>query len=115
MGAGFVVLVIYLSLTRHPIDAPVFWDFKTGHILAYCWLMFWYLQIYRTTKDRVWIAAALCLMGIALEYVQGATGYRHFGYSDMRDNAIGIALGFMFAFTPLRDALAGAESTFFGT
>jgi hypothetical protein len=110
MGMGFVFLVIYLSLTPHPIRAPVWWNFKVGHMLAYCWLMFWYLQIYRGWKERAWIAVALCGMGVALEFVQGMTGYRHFAYSDMRDNAIGVAAGLTFAFTPLRDALFVVES-----
>ena len=109
-GAGFIGLVIYLSLTPYPIQAPVWWNFKIGHMLAYCWLMFWYLQIYEGWRQRAWIAVGLCLMGVALEFAQGMTGYRHFGYTDMRDNAIGVAIGLTFALTPFRDTLSIVES-----
>jgi hypothetical protein len=114
-GAGFIVLVIYLSLMRNPIQAPVWFNFKIGHMLAYGWLMFWYLQIYRRWTQRAAIAVALCLMGVALEYAQGMTGYRDFAYSDMRDNAMGVAIGLSFALTPFRDTLLFVESTTLGS
>jgi VanZ family protein len=108
-GAGFVVLVIYLSLTSHPIDAPVWMNFKIGHILAYAWLMFWFDQLYPRSRHRIAIGIALFLMGVALEYVQGMVG-RDFHYSDMRDDAIGVFLGWVTVMTPLGRSLAVVES-----
>jgi len=32
---------------------------------------------------------------VALEYAQGLTGYRTFAYSDMRDNAFGVLVGWI--------------------
>ena len=93
LGAGFVALVIYLSLSTQTIDAGRIEDVKTGHFLAYFWLMYWYSQVYRGRAARFGIAAGLVAMGIALEYLQGMTTYRTFAYSDMRDNAIGVAAG----------------------
>ena len=109
-GAGFVALVIFLSLTPNPVDAPVVIGMKTGHMLAYCWLMFWFSQIYQGTTQRIGIALALVLMGVGLEYIQGTTTYRHFAYSDMRDNAIGVMLGWICAHTPLRHLLPWVDS-----
>src|SRR5665213_2197549 len=101
IGVGFVLLVIYLSLNTHPIYLVTPWNFKLGHVLAYCWLSFWFLQIFRRLSIGITIALALCLLGVALEYVQRMTGYRHFAYTDMRDNAIGVAIGMLLAMTPL--------------
>ena len=91
LGAAFVALVIYLSLSTQTIDAGRIEDVKTGHFLAYFWLMYWYSQVYRGRAARFAIAAGLVAMGIGLEYLQGMTTYRTFAYSDMRDNAIGVA------------------------
>ncbi len=104
-GMGFVALVIYLSLTPNPLDVPRVAGIKSGHFIAYAWCMFWFSQIYRSTAQRVVIAIALCLLGIGLEYVQGWVG-RDFAYSDMRDDAIGVAAGWIAAATPLSNILA---------
>lgn len=100
LGMTFVILVIYLSVTPNPLDVPKLGGLKTGHIMAYAWLMFWFAQIYRGTKQRLVVAVALVAMGIGLEYVQDWVG-RDFAYSDMRDDAIGVAGGYLAALTPL--------------
>ena len=109
LGAIFVAAVIYLSLTPDPLSAPSIDGFKTGHILAYFWITFWFAQIWRKPSQRVSIAIAFTLMGVALEYVQLATGYRRFAYADMVDNGIGAALGFAAAFTALGRTLVAVD------
>ena len=99
-GVAFVVYVIYLSVTPDPIRAPTIDGFKTGHIVAYLWLMLWFSQVAKSFAWRLATALMLCAMGIALEYVQLGTGYRHFAYSDMVDDAIGVATGWLIALTP---------------
>ena len=100
-GAAFVALVIYLSLTPDPLKVPDVAGLKAGHIAAYTWLMLWFAQIYRG-RTRGAIAIALVVMGVILEYLQDFTGHRTFAYSDMRDNAIGVCIGFaLAAWTPL--------------
>ena len=110
IGFGFVLFVIYLSLTpdRPHIDVPQAWKF--GHVLAYTWLMLWYAQIYASIATRVAIAILLCLLGVSLEYLQGMTDYRTFAYFDMGLNACGVAIGFMLALTPLQFALRTVEN-----
>lgn len=100
--------MIYLSLTPHPLDVPSAFGMKTGHILAYAWLMFWFSQIYPRSMARVVLAAAFIALGIALEYIQGLVG-RDFSYTDMRDDAIGVFAGGVLALTPLGGALAAIE------
>jgi VanZ family protein len=99
-GAAFVLLVIYLSLTPDPLQVPNVGPFKAGHMAAYAWLMLWFAQL-TDLRDRVRIGLVLVAMGIVLEYLQDFTGHRTFAYSDMRDNAIGVAIGFTLALTPL--------------
>jgi VanZ family protein len=108
VGAGFVLLVIYLSVTPHPLDVPSAFGLKTGHILAYAWLMFWFSQIYRRPAQRAALGVSFLALGIALEYVQGWVG-RDFAYSDMRDDGIGILIGLVLVLTPLGGALAAIE------
>jgi len=100
-GVMFVLLVVYLSVTPDPLRAPTVENFKTGHILAYLWCMLWFAQALRRSRERIVVASFLVLLGIALEYVQRATGYRHFAYSDMVDDAIGVGVGWLLSFTPL--------------
>ena len=100
-GAAFVAYVVYLSVTPDPIRAPTIDGFKTGHIVAYLWLMLWFSQVARTFVSRFVTAILLCALGIGLEYVQLDTGYRHFAYSDMADDALGVAAGWLLAYTRL--------------
>jgi len=108
-GAAFVLFVIYESVTPAPLNAPTLEGFKSGHILAYFWITFWFAQIWRTPGQRATTAIAFTLMGIALEYVQRATGYRDFAYADMWDDGIGAAAGFAAAFTVLGRALGALD------
>lgn len=108
LGLAFVALVIYLSLTPDPIEAPKWGAYKGGHIMAYAWLMFYFAQVCGRVGERLVIAVLLVAMGVGLEYVQDWVG-RDFAYSDMRDDAIGVAGGFVLALTPLGSAVAFIE------
>lgn len=108
-GFGFVVLVIYLSLTPNPLDVNPDIGIKLDHALAYGWMMFWFAQIVRRAPSRIGVALALLALGIALEYGQRWTGYRHFSYYDMRDDALGITLGFLVGLTRANGMLALLE------
>ena len=110
MGWAFVVLVVYLSLTPEPIDVGRIDEVKVGHLLAYGWLMLWFSQIYRTMSARAAVALGFALLGVALEYAQGVTGYRTFAYSDMRDNVFGVGMGFALGWTPLGNVLGAVEA-----
>ena len=109
-GMGFVLLVIVLSLMPSPPEVgPGSTNF--GHIVAYLWLTIWFAQIYRAPGPRALLALGLGALGVALEFAQGMTGYRHFDYLDMVRNFGGIAFGLVLARTPLQDALLRFEHT----
>jgi VanZ family protein len=115
LGIGFVLLVIYLSLAAPPRDIDLPDVFDIGHIVAYFWLMIWFAQIHRGARRRWAFAAGFGAMGIALEYLQGMTGYRQFDYVDMVRNFIGIAIGLTLAHTSLQNVLYRVERMVFGS
>jgi len=94
-GVGWfgVGLLIYFSLTPQPPEIPLAQGDKLSHALAYAMLMYWWAQLLVTTRHRLWLAAKLVGLGIALEYVQGWTGWRTFEYFDMVAGGIGVAFG----------------------
>ena len=107
IGVGWfgVALLVYLSLTPTPPEIPVEQGDKIGHVAAYAVLMLWWAQLSLTSK-RGLIAFGLLAMGVALEFVQGWTGYRTFEYADMGADLAGILLGWTLAPPRLPNLLA---------
>jgi len=93
IGWALVGAILWLSLTPQPPHVDFEQSDKVGHFIAYGGLMFWFCQLYRNTKTRVAYAAGFIAMGIAIEFLQRATGYRSFEVMDMVANAIGVLLG----------------------
>ena len=89
--------IVWLSVTHRP---PV-WHVSNGdkiqHLLAYATLSFWFGLLYPRLGARVLYAAGWVLLGVALEYVQRALGYRTFDINDMAADGLGVALGLAFA------------------
>jgi len=109
-GVGWfgVALLLYLSLTPVPPEIHVGNGDKIGHALAYATLMFWWGQLVSGFSRRLLLGAALALLGIVLEFVQGWTGWRTFDTNDMLANAAGVALGWVLvALLPNLIGLAG--------
>ncbi len=75
---------------------------KLGHLAAYASLMLWFCFLYRGLPARVSYALGFAAMGVALEFAQGALGYRLYDTADMAANALGVLLGW---------AIAGAAPT----
>lgn len=101
-----VLVVIVFSLTPPPpIELPRNGD-KVEHLLAYAVLAAAAVQVFRRGRP-LWIAGiGLVMMGIALEFAQGAlTTTRMADPFDALANALGVALGLSTAFMPWRDAL----------
>ena len=89
-----VAAVTVLSLIPAPPELiPLDHGDKVGHLIAYGCLMFWFAQVYLRSRTRWLITVGLVALGIALEHVQGWTGWREFSYADMAADAIGVILG----------------------
>jgi len=108
LGWGMVAAVVFLSLIPLEVDLGNNRD-KLAHFAAYGGLSFWFGMLIEGRGRELRIAAAFALLGVALEFLQGLTGYRTFDTADMIANATGAALGWGLAQTPLKNALEWAE------
>lgn len=108
IGWFMVALVIYLSLTPRPIEIDVTQGDKVGHVIAYLALMLWFAQLYGRGRHLRW-GLGFVVLGIALEYVQGWTGYRSFDYFDMAADALGVFIGWCLGGTTMSRLLIGLE------
>lgn len=106
----WVALVVWLSLTPAPLPQAQLVELDAGHLVAYAWLMFWFAQVHLRRRARIGIAIALVLMGVALELVQGQTSYRTLSYADMRDNSMGVVLGWWLALTRASRVLPAVDA-----
>lgn len=102
VGWLLVSLVIYLSLTPHPPEPLLFNHAdKLEHGFAYASLSLWFCQIYLQARQRAVVIAGLAALGVVLEFLQGASGYRMFEIADMAANSCGVLLGFLLVRTRL--------------
>jgi len=108
LGWGMVFSVIVLSLIPMDVDLGEGRD-KVAHFVAYGSLSFWFGMLVAGRARQLGIAITLAAMGVAIEFLQGMTDYRSFEVADMVANAVGAALGWGLAQTPLRNALDWAE------
>ena len=100
LGRALILAVIVLSLMPTTQTPELAHGDKLGHLLAYGVLMFWFAGLYRR---GYWprLAIGFILLGVALEYLQGLTGYRSYDPLDMLANSLGVAVGAGLALTPL--------------
>jgi VanZ family protein len=112
LGWSLVLFVIYLSLTPEPVQVSVDHGDKYGHIFAYAMLMSWFANLYALSGRRMQFAAGFVALGIALEFVQGWTGYRSFEVADMAADAAGVGIGWLLAPPRLPNYLQGVERLF---
>lgn len=114
LGWFWVAVVTYISLIPNPPEPVRFENIdKLEHALAYCLLMLWFAQVYLGRVRRLFAASLLVAMGIAIEALQGMTGYRMFEYGDMLANATGVMLGWVWARTALGHAGYALEKLIF--
>src|SRR5882762_3585873 len=105
---GMVVSVVVLSLIPVEVDLGEGRD-KIAHFLAYVSLSLGFGMLFGGRVRQLRIALAFAAMGVVLEFLQGLTDYRTFEIAAMIANAIGAALGWVLAQTPLRNGLEWAE------
>ena len=67
------------------------------------------MQIYHQAKAQMIFAVFLVYMGVALEYLQGVRGVRHFEVSDMLANASGVIVAWVVSFSRLSRSLVVFE------
>jgi VanZ family protein len=98
-AAGYALIIVLTvnSLVRWPelAEAPANFD-KWAHAGAYLVLTLWFCGAHER-HQWPFVAGGLLLLGAAIEYAQGRTGYRQADLLDMAANAAGIAVGLMLA------------------
>jgi len=92
-GWAWAAAIVWLSLTPSPPEVDIAQSDKLGHLVAYGLLMFWFSQLYIQKRARIAYAVGFIAMGVGLEFLQGALGYRTYEVFDMYANALGVALG----------------------
>jgi VanZ family protein len=97
LGWALAMGIVWLSLTPSPPKIELEQGDKLGHLASYGALMFWFCQLYAGRGARLAYAVGFTLMGVALEFAQGALGTRSFEPADMLANAAGVALGWLLA------------------
>lgn len=93
LGWSIAAAIVWLSLTPSPPTIDVAMGDKLGHVVAYAGLMFWFCQLYGSRSARLACALGFTAMGVVLEFVQDAGGYRVFEMLDMAADALGVLLG----------------------
>lgn len=102
--AVLVVIVVCL-IPPPPIPLPENSD-KGEHFLAYFILAGSAVQLFRRGHPLLWVGVGLVLMGIGIEFAQGAlTDDRMADPMDAIANTVGVLAGLATALTPLRDLL----------
>lgn len=106
-----VLAVLYLSLTPAPPEINIEFEYidKVEHFLAYFILMFWFAQLYKTSRVRLFYVFFFVSMGVILEILQGLGGIRFFEYSDMLANTSGVVLAWLITKTRLNNLLLSFE------
>ncbi|PJJ97689.1 hypothetical protein CO641_10990 [Lysobacteraceae bacterium NML91-0213] len=101
-----IAAVLVLSLSPPPPMPPVDNGDKLGHFLAYAVLATGAVQLYARRVALLGAAVGLVLLGIGIEYAQGAlTAMRVADPADALANTLGVVAGLAVQLTPWRDAL----------
>ncbi len=104
-GLAVLVVVVVCLIPPPPMDLPKNSD-KVEHFLAYFILAGSAVQLFRRGRPLLWAGVGLVLMGVCIEFAQGAlTSTRSADPMDAIANTIGVLAGMATAFTPLRDLL----------
>ena len=100
-----ILAIVFLSLMPDPQKVtPFSASDKLMHTLAYGVSMIWFGLCFK--RDKLFpIAAGLVFMGIALEVLQGLTGYRTMSLYDIFANCAGVVIGFLFSLSPFSKSL----------
>jgi VanZ family protein len=115
LGWLAVGALIYESLTPSPPELPQFaFADKLAHFMAYGSIMLWFGFIYSPGEKYLLLGSSLILLGVALELLQGASGYRSMEVGDASANALGVAVGWLLARTRLSSLLFWAERLIYG-
>ncbi|MET0130494.1 MAG: VanZ family protein [Stenotrophomonas chelatiphaga] len=103
--AAVLTVIVVCLIPPPPLALPQGSD-KVEHFLAYFLLGGSAVQLFQRGRALVWIAVGLVLMGVGIEFAQGAlTETRMADPADALANTVGVVVGLATALTPWRDLL----------
>jgi len=107
LWASAVLAVVVVCLVPPPPLPPLPENSdKLEHFAAYFLLAAGAVQLFRRGRVLLAVGVALVAMGVCIEFAQGAlTETRSADPFDALANTVGVSVGLMTAFTPLRDLL----------
>jgi len=83
IGYSYIAFIFIGSLLRTPeVNVIMNHTDKIIHFLLYFILVAWFIQLYKTTTQRVIILIAALSLGMCIEILQGMTAYRRFDILD---------------------------------
>lgn len=88
-----VVAALVFSLGPATPQGPGHHADKLVHFAGYAMLIYWWAQLYVTFPQRVRVGAALLMLGIVIEWLQGFTPSRELDVWDVLANTTGILFG----------------------
>jgi VanZ family protein len=106
LGALMLLVVGALSLLPAPEIAV---NDKLGHLFVYLVLAAWFGLLAESRIALLWTGLGLLAYGILIELLQSMTSFRFAEWGDVLANLIGIAIGLLVFFTPLRRVLAAID------
>lgn len=102
---AIAVTIVVCLIPPPPLALPQNSD-KVEHFLAYFLLASAAVQIYRKRAALLWAGAGLVLLGVGIEFLQGAlTTDRMADPMDALANSVGVVAGMAVVLTPMRDLL----------
>ena len=103
--AAVLAVIVVCLIPPPPLSLPQNSD-KLEHFLAYFLLAGSAVQLFAQRRALWLVGAGLVLMGIGIEWAQGAlTATRMADPMDALANTTGVLAGLLLVFTPLRDLL----------
>jgi VanZ family protein len=107
LGLFIVFMILYLSLERGEKLPSVPGGDKLHHFIAYGTLMGWWAQIF--VRQRLLVAIACVGLGVLIEFLQPMVSNRYFELLDIVADVVGVGIGWLCMFTPLRETLAWVD------
>jgi len=110
IGLGGVAGLVALSLMPEPPGLPGDRNGWLAHTLAYACLMGWFARLLWARGPRFAMAIGLVALGVAIEFAQGATGYRSFDVWDMAADGLGVLAGWLLSPPRAPSVLHGVDA-----
>lgn len=102
-----ILVIIVLSVIPDTIT-PFSASDKFLHTLAYAVSMLWFGLCFKRERLLA-IGAGLVILGVALEVIQGRTGYRTMSLGDIIANFTGVIIGLVISFSRFSKVLQYVE------